>query len=384
MAAATATAEAPRSTDVTLVFVGTGVSTAVPVIGHVGAERTCACVDAIRNPNGPNRRNNVSLLVQLPSPTSDAGGEPGPVRNFLVDCGKTFRDAYFRTLAPRGVVTLDAVLITHDHQDALAGVDDLRDLQRINEDGKHWVCPTPLSVFLSGPTLSQVRRAWPYLLDRASHAPSAHEQDLSPPRDVTMERRAACLRFHEVDDQAVRPLHVPCFDALGIPCVALPVFHGGTYRCLGMAFGRGLLPRAAAAAPGTAAANGAADPATETAASAPPQTFVYLSDISSFPDDVLAYLKALPNGIDVLVIDMLFWKPEGHFAHLSVPQAFKAIVEELHPRVAYGTGMYCDVVHDHGTQWLAEELGKHKAANPGSRVERIELAHDGLELTLPL
>ena len=49
---------------------------------------------------------------------------------------------------------------------------------------------------------------------------------------------------------------------------------------------------------------------------------------------------------------------------------------------AFGTGMYCDVEHASGNAWLADALKKHRTAQPGSRVEAVELARDGLEMAM--
>lgn len=135
-----------------LTFVGTGVSCAIPVIGHIST--SCACRDAIRHPGGPNRRNNVALLISLPFPTSSSSNsaaehevaennlrhrssnnssssssEEVEWHHVLIDCGKTFRDAYLRVLAPMRVRFVDALLLTHGHADAMHCVEELCGLQ---------------------------------------------------------------------------------------------------------------------------------------------------------------------------------------------------------------------------------------------------------------
>ena len=49
--------------------------------------------------------------------------------NILIDLGKTFRDAVITVLLPLHVRLVDAILLTHDHADAMGGLDDVRDLQ---------------------------------------------------------------------------------------------------------------------------------------------------------------------------------------------------------------------------------------------------------------
>lgn len=106
-----------------LTFVGTGVSCAVPVIGHFTT--SCACDEAIRCHDSPNRRNNVSLMITLTHKTAthnDCKNSDDDNQNsvrILIDAGKTFRDAYFRVLAPLHVRYVNALLITHGHADAM-------------------------------------------------------------------------------------------------------------------------------------------------------------------------------------------------------------------------------------------------------------------------
>nr|PIM04723.1 metallo-beta-lactamase domain protein [Toxoplasma gondii COUG] len=77
-----------------------------------------SCFLCWKNEQDENRRNNVSAVLRI------AG------KRILIDCGKTFRQAALAYFPLHQITTLDAVLLTHDHQDAVGGIDDLRDLQR--------------------------------------------------------------------------------------------------------------------------------------------------------------------------------------------------------------------------------------------------------------
>lgn len=89
--------------------------------------------------------------------------------------------------------------------------------------------------------------------------------------------------------------------------------------------------------------------------------FAYLTDTSGIP----TASKALLRDLDILVVDALRWEP--HPTHLSVPEALE-LIEELAPRRGYLT---------HVSHTL-----EHAATN--ARVgPRVELAYDGLSLTLP-
>ncbi|PFH38269.1 hypothetical protein BESB_006100 [Besnoitia besnoiti] len=83
-----------------------------------GAAVACvSCFMSWRDARDANHRNNVSAALRI-------GG-----KTILIDCGKTFREAALAYFPPNQISTLDAVLLTHDHQDAVGGIDDLRDLQ---------------------------------------------------------------------------------------------------------------------------------------------------------------------------------------------------------------------------------------------------------------
>ena len=86
----------------TLIFLGTGTSVGVPMVG-------CDC-DVCRSPNPRNHRYRCSVLVQAP------GG------NLLIDTGPELRLQLLR----EKIKVVHAVLYTHYHADHLYGLDDLR------------------------------------------------------------------------------------------------------------------------------------------------------------------------------------------------------------------------------------------------------------------
>jgi len=83
-------------------FLGTGTSQGVPVIG-------CDCAVCLSE-NARDRRLRSSILVS----TDDT--------NLVIDCGPDFRQQMILS----GIAHLDAVLLTHEHNDHIIGMDDVR------------------------------------------------------------------------------------------------------------------------------------------------------------------------------------------------------------------------------------------------------------------
>lgn len=439
--AAVSSSESPSR--LRIVFVGTGVSTAIPVIGHFSGD--CACALAIKDEKNPNHRNNVSLLVQeygkLPTtpahaipvhqrdeqlhemtehqkqqaarynPTTTAAAstteeEFGWHNNVLIDIGKTFRSAYFKVLAPLKITTVDAVVLTHEHADAILGMDDIRDIQKFESVPPEWYWRITecMPVFCSPNTLSTLSKVFSYIVgnsrirrgfvskaiegfepkatvldddvknnnisvdvDATPASTSGGEQQKQPllphgggvlhPRQpwetVVVKRRIAALDFMMLDEDhgpfefAITP------GAQSAPWYGLPCEHGAGYLSLGFAFG----------------------------SQKNNSRVVYLSDLSDMSETVLAFLKSdIIGPIDCLIVDCLLpFGDDKHFSHWSCDQMWQ-LAQELQPRTAYGTGMWCAIFHEKTCAQFGELLKEHRAQNPNSRMEICTLAHDGLTL----
>ncbi len=186
------------------VFLGTGTSERVPRVTCVSKQPpTCeVCLDSQR-PGSKNYRRNTSLLVQAPSP----GGSPDASSvNIVVDAGKSFYEACMQWFPKFGVTNLDAVVITHSHADAIAGLDDLRDWTNTNRSSM------PLYVrALDMPTLSKTHF---YIVDRGTKMSGGG---------------VALLDIVETDEQP--------FDVLGVRFTPLPVEHGPGFTANGYRIG---------------------------------------------------------------------------------------------------------------------------------------------------
>lgn len=110
-----------------LIFTGTGCSSGLPLVPCTlkAPHPTCtSCGPALRGgPSNPNWRGNVGALIRF----TDASGT---LRHVQIDCGKTYREvATLRVYREHGVQHLDALVLTHDHADAVGGLDELRAMQ---------------------------------------------------------------------------------------------------------------------------------------------------------------------------------------------------------------------------------------------------------------
>jgi phosphoribosyl 1,2-cyclic phosphate phosphodiesterase len=120
-----------------LTFLGTGTSVGVPVIG-------CRC-PICTSTNPRNKRLRTSALLEV-------GG-----LNILVDVGPDFRQQALNALVER----IDAILLTHQHADHVAGLDDVRPL--------NFAQRAPIPLYGTAPTLAFIRERFGYAFADTSH-----------------------------------------------------------------------------------------------------------------------------------------------------------------------------------------------------------------------
>nr|WP_281375617.1 MBL fold metallo-hydrolase [Haloferula luteola] len=116
-----------------LLFLGTGTSVGVPVIG-------CKC-EVCRSKDPRNRRTRSSILLQ------------SPTHHVLVDSGPDLREQALR----EGIERVDAVLYTHAHVDHVVGFDELRAFC--------WHRSAPLPLHASPFTLRVLQQMFPWAFD---------------------------------------------------------------------------------------------------------------------------------------------------------------------------------------------------------------------------
>ncbi|GMF56701.1 unnamed protein product [Phytophthora fragariaefolia] len=125
----------------------------------------------------------------------------------------------------------------------------------------------------------------------------------------------------------------------------IPVTHGAGYTSFGFEFGHELGVR-----------------------------FVYISDVSGFPEETRAYLNDTDKpSVDILMIDALYLEKRNS-AHMNLMQVVKEI-QTIRPKRTLLTGMSHEL--DYFTYGkLAKEIGDEKGLH-------IEMPYDGMLIAFP-
>ena len=295
----------------------------------------------------PDYRNNPSLLIRLAEPAESSSTEgnklPPAYRNYIIDAGKTFRESILRW-GPRlepPLKSIDAIILTHEHADAMLGLDDVRGLQDPTSD-------RAMPIYLSSNTMSRVRETFNYLVPKDEIVSKEQEK-----------RFVARLAFHEIyrmeqrsSDQAAKKIggeiYLPDFELPGSRALnvkVLPLIHGEDCICLGFSFGD-------------------------------KQRVVYLSDMSRAPELTMkALLEESARGIDILVLDCL--QINSHNTHLNLEKSLE-LVRILRPKKTYFVGMSCDTFPPHN------QMNDFLASSADCKGLDVQLARDGLVVDVEL
>ncbi len=147
-----------------LIFLGTGTSAGVPMIG-------CDC-EVCTSDDPRDRRDRTSALVRY----DDIGGV---TRQFLIDTAPEMRHQVIRHRINR----IDGVLYTHAHADHIFGLDDLR---RFNA-----VMKQPIDIYAESFVLDSLRKMFPYIFTpekniNKSFIPTLIANDLQPEKPLNL------------------------------------------------------------------------------------------------------------------------------------------------------------------------------------------------------
>ncbi|GAQ80972.1 metallo-beta-lactamase domain-containing protein [Klebsormidium nitens] len=301
-----------------LIVLGSGSSTGVPTPSCVlrPTNPPCSvCQKSLALPPEINKnyRCNPSLLISHCSPDGR--------RSYIqIDAGKHFRESLLRWYPRYNIPNIDALILTHEHADAVFGLDDIRGVQA-------WSTQTeaqPLPVYLSQHSLDSLTKRFDYLVQK-------------PPAGSSVRRVA------QLDWRVIESSHAHTFEAGGLTFRPLPVEHGRDYTCLGFLFGVA-------------------------------QRVAYLSDVSRIPPDIEKLISVEGNGpVDILILDSLL-KYHEHNTHICFRESLR-IIRRLRPRKAYLIGMTHEFDHEETNAELAEL--KEEGLD-------VELSYDGLRIPVEL
>ena len=165
-----------------VIFLGTGTSVGVPVIG-------CQCA-VCRSDDPRNNRTRCAIAIHLPQGT------------LLIDTPPDLRTQLLRERIP----LVHAVVYTHEHADHLFGLDDLRLFP--------FRLGTPVPLYCQQSVEDRIRKAYDYaFLERVPTHPGA------TPR----------LEIRHIEEQP--------FEVLGVTLVPIPMVHGPHFEVLGFRLG---------------------------------------------------------------------------------------------------------------------------------------------------
>ncbi|KAJ8762651.1 hypothetical protein K2173_010672 [Erythroxylum novogranatense] len=303
-----------------LIFLGTGCSSAVPnamCLIQPSNPPCPVCSQSLTLPpeKNPNYRGNTSLLI-------DYVGSKDKHSYILIDVGKTFREQVLRWFTFHSIPRVDSIILTHEHADAVLGLDDIRAVQPYSSSND--IDPTP--IYLSQSAMDSISRKFPYLL----------RKKLTKGQEI---RRVAQLDWHIIEADCHRP-----FFASGLKFVPLPVMHGEDYISLGFLFGERC-------------------------------KIAYISDISRFPATTEYVISKNGAGqLDLLILDTLY-RNGSHNTHFCLPQTLDAI-RRLCPKRALLVGMTHEFDHHQDNEFLAEWSKREGIP--------VQLARDGLMVPVDL
>ncbi|KAJ3694810.1 hypothetical protein LUZ60_000187 [Juncus effusus] len=303
-----------------LIFLGTGCSSAVPNARCLiqPSDPPCnVCFQSLTIPpnQNPNYRCNTSLLI-------DYCEDDGSHNYILIDAGKNFREQVLRWFVRHKIPRVNSIILTHEHADAVLGLDDIRVVQPFSPTNE--TDPTP--IYLTQFAMDSIEVKFPYLATKK----------LKEGQEM---RRVAQLDWKIIQSDSEKP-----FLCSGLNFTPLPVKHGEDYVCLGFLFG--MKSRVA-----------------------------YISDVSSFiPSTESVISKSDAGQLDLLILDTLY-RSGSHNTHLCWDQTLDA-VKRICPKKAFLIGMTHSYDHHKDNEILAEWSKREGIP--------VQLAHDGQRLFIDL
>jgi phosphoribosyl 1,2-cyclic phosphodiesterase len=250
----------------------------------------------------------------------------GAVKTVIIDVGKHFRESILRWFPLYNMSSVDAIVLTHAHADAIFGLDDLRSV--VPRDAP------PLKVCLDEDCKAVVKQMFFYLFPDAPNPQKL--QKTTAAADKPIVRHVSSVDWTTIEGlKEFEP--VP-----GLLMQPIPVMHGEDLICMGYMFGKR-------------------------------DVVLYLSDISRMLPESMAVIKARGT-ITLLIIDALRIE-ETYITHYSLRDAV-ALARELRPTRTLCIGMSQEFDHEEVNASLAK-LWREEALD-------VQLAYDGQMLPMRL
>ena len=285
-----------------LTFLGTGSSAGTPVLRClIQKEINCrVCEEATKNPSSVFARGPPCLLIE----------KEGGV--LLIDCGQGFKPSAARLFPKLEVSKIDGVILTHDHLDAIIGLDHLREVQVASCPPGTWDITTRMPIYSTQRTLDTCKRVFPYLFEGQFKTLTG-----------------------KLETRAITP-GVPFIpEGVDLEIKPFEVEHGVGYMSLGFLFGT-------------------------------KERCAYISDVSRIPESVIEMLKE--SNISLLVIDSIAESPRP--SHFSISQAVET-VKLLKPKKTYLVGMSCSIDHYETNTYLESLNLSIELAYDGLSIETL-------------
>ncbi|PWA43347.1 metallo-hydrolase/oxidoreductase superfamily protein [Artemisia annua] len=269
-----------------LIFIGTGSSEGIPRVSCLtNPLKKCKVCSKAVEPGNKNRRLNTSVLIRYPRPSGTC--------KILIDAGKFFYQSALRWFPTYGIRTLDAVVITHSHADAIGGLDDLRDWT--NNVQPH------IPIYVAERDFEVMKKTHYYLVDTSVVTPGTAVSELQfaiiQEKPFTVHDLKVQLHFLDTLEQLFN-------------ITPLPVWHGRDYRSLGFRFGN----------------------------------VCYISDVSEIPEETYPLLE----DCDLLIMDAL--RPDrSSSTHFGLPKV------EFHELFSFGVSI--NTLYHVGALMLVLTLG---------------------------
>ncbi|KIK99774.1 hypothetical protein PAXRUDRAFT_822389 [Paxillus rubicundulus Ve08.2h10] len=318
-----------NSSDIELIFLGTGTSSSIPHVDCLTAppdRRPCkTCLLTLRPEGKKNIRRNTSAAVRIT-------GKDGKTTTIVIDVGKNFQAAALEWFPKYGLREIHAVLITHAHADAMNGLDDLRGWTLGCAIQQH------IDVYVSQTTFKEIQRTFPYLVSR---------EFASGGGDVPE------FKWHIIEDKV--PFEIK---DTGIRVTPFLVHHGRLFTTNPPP---AFTPTPCVTQPTTPThISGHSSPSrtsmveggSETTTKVHPylcfgfmiqDAIVYMSDVSLIPDDAWAVIESEVRQRSVLVIDCL--RLRAHTSHMGVREA-AATIRRLGATRSYMIGFSHGISHE--------------------------------------